>query len=502
MEVNHMKRIIALLLMALLCLSVLAACQNGDQSESSAQVESKPDESSKAAADANSEWKDEKGNWKPKQAVKDLSDKTFRIIVRGKSAGTYQSDDFTFGEDNDDGLYGDNLDNAVKDRNNMVEQIYHVTLEVDKNDSITSVVRNDIESMTGDYDAIMPTMNVLADLASEDGLVDLTTIADFDINAPWYDKNATEAFSIRNAVYFTTGDITILNKVCSPSMLFNKDMIGVYNLESPYDLVRSKEWTFDKMISMAKSVASIDPNDVDKSTYGMVASYTDPFNFLGGSGEKIVSKDSNDLPYLSIGSTRSISIAQKILDEYANADQWLIYAQECPDPIWVTSLAVFAEGHALFRPSAFSAITKLRKNSSATFGIVPLPLMDETQDEYVSYCGTGEVAGIAIPVSAPDYEFSAYMIDAYSAYAKTYITHAYTDINLYQRDAYDAESEEMLDIIFSNITYDMGECYNFGGYKTIFMNLAKNRSNNITSELEAVESQTKTKIQELIESFS
>lgn len=494
------KRIIALLLMFALSVTVLAACQNGNDNSQNDQSAGSQAESTAVSVDPNAGWKDENGNWKPKHEVKDLSDKTFRIIVRGTSAVTYQSDDFTYGEANDDGLYGENLDNAVKDRNNRVEEIYHVTLEVDKNNSINDTIRNDIEASTGDYDAIMPTLSVLATLASEDKLVDLNTIENFDIYAPWYDKNATDAFSIANHVYFTTGDITILNKVCSPSVLFNKDMITTYHLDNPYQLVRDKEWTFDKMMSMAKQVA-IDNGDFEKNVYGMVTDFGDPFNFLGGSGEKIIEKDENDLPYLSIGNARSVSIAQHILDTYAAGDTYLIHAHECPDPIWVTSLAVFGEGRALFRPSAFSATTKLRKQSVIEFGIVPLPLMDETQEDYVSYCGTGEVAGIAIPTSAPDYDFSAYMIDAYSAYAKVYITHAYTDINLYQRDARDDESEEMLDIIFSHIAYDMGECYNIGGYKSTFYELCKQRSTDLQSKLSSVEESAKSKIQEIIDDF-
>ena len=495
-----MKRFIALLLIIALSVTVLVACQDGNNGTESEKSNGDNSESSAASVDPSTGWKDENGKWKPKHEVRDLTGKTFRIIVRGKSAVTYQSDDFTFGEDNDDGLYGENLDTAVKNRNDKVEEIYHVTLEVDKNNDINNAIRNDIETSVGDYDAIMPTLSVLAALASEDKLVDLTTIDNFDIYAPWYDKNATDAFSIAHRIYFTTGDITILNKVCSPSVLFNKDMIRNLNFESPYDLVREHQWTFDKMMDMAKQVA-VDNGDFEKNVYGIVTSYTDTFNFLGGSGEKIVEKDENDLPYLNIGNARSVSIAQKILDTYAAGDTYLKFAQECPAPIWETSLAVFAEGRALFRPSAFSATTKLRKQSTVEFGIVPLPLMDSTQEDYVSYCGTGEVAGIAIPITAPDYDFSAYMIDAYSAYAKNYITYAYTNINLYQRDARDNESEEMLDIIFSHISYDMGECYNFGGYKSMFNDLAKGRSTDITSKLTSVEESVKTRIQEIIDEF-
>ncbi|MBP5156174.1 MAG: hypothetical protein J6252_06310, partial [Clostridia bacterium] len=61
----------------------------------------------------------------------------------------------------------------------------------------------------------------------------------------------------------------------------------------------------------------------------------------------------------------------------------------------------------------------------------------------------------------------------------------------------DNESEEMLDIIFDNIVYDIGECYNFGGIGDILTKLARNRSTDIVSELQAVSSKAETELQEV-----
>ena len=511
MEVN-MKKFIAILLMIALSVTLLAACNNDAEESSAAESSQQVNDSSETiSTDPDSEWKDAEGNWKPKHEVKDLSDKTFTIIVRGSIAGTYQSDDFTTGEDTS-GLYGDLLDSAVTERNNMVEQIYHVTLNVIRSDSIQNDIVADISSSLGQYDAVMPTMTSLAALASDNYLVELSNIDGFDIHAPWYDESATSAFSIMNKVYFTTGDITILNKVCSPAVLFNKSMLETYHLEDPYELVKNHQWTFDKLEEMAKSVctngnaSNATYDDYWTSVYGMLTTNDDPFNFWGATGELLVEKDANDLPVLSIGSDeRSISVASHLLEEYANGDDWLIYANNSTafgTNIWVTSLDFFAEGHALFRPSAFSATTKLRKNYDFAFGILPLPLYNTNQEEYVSYCGSSQVAGIAIPTSAPDIDFSAYMIDAYSAYAKTYITRAYKDVNLYKKDAsFDNESSEMLDIIFDNIVYDMGECYDIGGIKGQFSSLVANRSTDIVSALAAIESTAESKIEQIIEAY-
>ncbi|MBR0232279.1 MAG: extracellular solute-binding protein [Clostridia bacterium] len=491
-----MKKFFALLLVFVMALSVLAACGKTDEGSQAASDVSQAETSK---TDPNAQWKDSAGNWVPKQPVKDMSGKTFTIIVKG-GTGTYQSDDFT----TDGTLYGDILNTAVNDRNNKVEEIYKIELNVVKSATINEDIQQDLDASAGDYDAIMPNMTALSRFASEENLYDLTKIKDFDVNAPWYDKNATEAFSIGNAVYFTTGDLTILSKVNAPSILFNKEMQNDYHLPNLYDLVREKKWTFDKMIDLGKQVASVTNEDPFQNTYGMLTSYGDAMVMFGASGEKVVDKDENDMPMLKFGSTeRSLGIAQKVLKTLEEGDNWLVFAQ---DPafsadVWVLSLKIFSEGHALFRPSYFSATTKLRKQSDITFGILPHPLMDDTQTEYVSYSGTGETAGIAIPISAKDPEFSAYMIDAYSAWAKNYVTHAYYDVILYQRDARDNESEEMLDIIFSNIVYDMGECFNFGKIKETFYNLARDRSSDITSAYQSIQGVLESDVQELRETF-
>ena len=492
-----MKRIVTFLLLVALALSVLTACNTGENNESSAVSVGGTNNNT------TNEYKDVDGNYVPKHEVRDMDGRLFTIIVRGSAFGTYQSDDFTTESE----LYGDLINDAVKKRNDKIEELYNVKLDVIKSDTIDNDIRLDCTSNLGTYDAIMPSLPALATFASERYLVDLTTLENFDENAPWYEQSCSKAFSFGDKLYFTTGDITILNKVCTPSVLFNKEMAQKYNMPDLYKLVESKEWTFDKMVELAKQVNNISTSDgsySEDNIYGMVSSWGDAASFYGASGETICRKDSDDLPYLSIGaSDRSITIAQKVLEEFATGD-WFIHAQDFQgktDDIWETSFEVFYNGRALFRPSAFSATTKLRSRSNIMFGILPMPLMDETQDEYYSYCGTGQTAGIAIPVCAQDPEYSAYMIEACSAWAKNYITTAYYDVNLRYKDVRDDESEAMLDIIFDNIVYDIGECYNFGEIYSIFSTLAQNKSTDIVSSLESKKTEAENEIEELKETY-
>ena len=482
-----MKRFFSILLLIAMCLTCLISCGSEEDTSS---------EESVGGAVVN-EYINADGNYVPRHEVKDMGGKTFTIIVKGAISGTYQSDDFTTESE----MYGELIEDAVQRRNDMVQSLYNVQLNVVKSDTINDDILNDCQASLGSYDAIMPNLPFLSTLASQEYLCELTSLETFDAEAPWYDQNANKAFSVSNKIYFTTGDITILNKVNTPSILFNKEMAGKYFEEDFYQLVRDKQWTFDKLVELAKEVADIKTvNGVysDENIYGMVSAYGDPIRFFGGSGEKITDKDSDDLPYLTIGeSERSVTIAQKILQTYNEAN-WLIYAEKCEEPIWDTSFEIFYAGRSLFRQSVFSATTKLRKLSEIEFGVLPMPLMDSTQTEYYSYSTNGQTAGIAIPACAKDPEFSAYMIDAYSAWAKNTLTKAYYEVNLRYRDLRNDESDEMLDIIFGNVVYDCGECYNFGEMASIFKDMAKNGSSDVVSAIAAKKDIAKTQIDDLI----
>lgn len=489
-----MKRTLAIFLLVTLVLFSFVACSSEEEGVNN---------DSSVAGDASAEESQTDELYVPNHEVKDLGGRTFTIIVIG-GEGTYISDDFT----TESQMYGELIDDAVKKRNDMVEKLYNVTLDVVKSETINQDVLLDCQSNLGTYDAIMPSLKYLSSLASQEYLYELTDIEGFDINAPWYDKNCTEAFSINNKVFFTTGDLTILNKVNTPSVLFNKEMANKYFPETDfYQLVRDNKWTFDKLVECGKAVANISTPDgsySDDNTYGMVTAHGDPIVIYGGSGEKICGKDDDDIPYLSFGTTeRSITLAQKVLETYKDGKStWLIHAQDCENPIWETSFAVFYEGRALFRPSYFSATTKLRKLSEIEFGVLPVPMMDETQGSYYSYCGTGATAGIAIPICAPDPEFSAYMIDAYSAWAKNYLTPAYYEVNLRYKDLRDDESEEMLDIIFDNIVYDIGECFGFGKVSSIFFDQVKAGSSDVVSVFETRKAQAELEIDQLVATYA
>ena len=400
------------------------------------------------------------------------------------------------------------INDAVRERNNLVLEKTGVTVTACPVDRVFTAVQNDIVGGTRLYDAAMPFIDDCVKLAQEGQLLALNDemFADYiDLSMPWWDQKASEAFSVSDVLFFTTGDITIMNKIDTWAITFNKEMYSTLfpGEDSLYDIVKQGKWTYDKLISMAKT-ATVDNGDGVwdyKDQWGLSSAYGDPIAYYLAAGQSLCSKNADDLPYLSIGSDASLRLAQDILQEFSVNNSWRIYAQRLGTPnIWVTALDIFGEGRALFRTSVFSAIKKLRNyDNGIEFGIVPMPKGSEEQESYLSPTTGGY--GIVIPTSAADPEFSAYMIELIASEAKNTLTPAYYETTLKSRDARDDESEEMLDLIFGNLNYDIGQIYDFGGVASMFYTLASSDRSDIASSLEQIQGTIEAKIEETIENF-
>lgn len=518
MKINA-KRFLALFLaaMMLFCLVACDDTENGDTGSEGATSGAGNTSGNVpggntpgSGEDDESMYLDENGNYFPVVGVLDeFKGETFTILVVGESGGTYQSDDFTTVAGSGGINYGDAYYGAVQARNDKIEEMYGVTLDVRKEDGAQGKAEQDAIGGTQEYDAILLPVSSMIALAQDNLLWDLRSSefdGYFDESAPWWAESATEAYSIGNKLFFVTGDITIMNKCNIWSILFNKQMIVDHNLDDPYQLFEDGTWTFDKMVEMAKAVntATSTSDWQDTSvTYGMITTHNDMYQFFGGSGLRVCEKNPEDIPVLTFGDEASVTIAEKVLTTM-NASNWTLYAENSSGGpkgnIWEDSFDVFNTGRALFRPSGFTAVTKARSRAEMAFGILPMPKMTDTQEGYYTVTSGSWAAGIL--KNCRDHQFSAYMLDAYGAGAKNYVTPAYVEVNLLGKSLRDDESEEILYYIFDHIVYDVGAAYNFGGITSMFGEQSKAGTADIASAFGKIETQINDAIDDMVDAYS
>lgn len=480
-------------LVLLMCFLIVASCVLVGCEDPAANV-SNGGNNGDASGSTNekSEYVDENGKYQLVNMPKfNYSEKEFKIaIISEEAQGTY------FNEEIDPNISVDTdqvIKDAVAERNNLVYENYGVTVKGVALKNVVEAINLDVKGDTGEYDAAMPFMCEAAKMAQRGDIYELTQYSNImHLDAPWYDQMAIKEGSLAEKLYFVTGDISMMPKIVTFGITFNKDMLKQYYPDVDlYKKVEDHEWTYDYMVELSKGVTEEHDGETGMTysdQWGLSSSNQDAISYYLASGEKLCSKDSNDLPILSLGSNaRSNTIAMHVLETLSLTGQWDIRVEEMSvEKPWDMSLAIFAEGRSLFRTTAFSAIKKLRNyKNGCDFGILPMPLMDATQDDYYSPSNPSYANIICIPKSAKNPEFSAYMIEVMSCYGKNLLTPAYYETTLKTRDAKDPESEVMLDnYVFKNIVYDTGRIYSFGNVGTLLSTIMKNGSSAFVSTLD------------------
>lgn len=495
------KRILSLLAACLMVVSslLLASCNSSEENTSSNVVgDVKGDTLEDLVTMPEFRWKDNE-----EFAQFDV------LVYSNETQNTYYS------EDVEPGLYTTTdqaLTDAVQKRNDEILNKYGVTIKAVAKSDVAAELRT--TGMSGDnlYDAAMPFMSAAANLAQENLLYDLYEFEDYlHFDQSWWDQSATKSLSIGDKLFFTTGEITIMPKIVSFAMTFNKKMISTYFGEEfdLYQLVKDGKWTFDKLMEMSRTVTAETDGVAGmtwEDTWGLSSSYNDAVAFYVASGNSYIGKDADNLPIVTFGDSASITITQKILQNLQVPDEWIFHCDNAGTAnIWQTSLDVFGQNRALFRTSAFSAIKKLRGYDDVEdFGIVPMPKMSETQDTYYTYCNANYAYCVVIPssLSREQAEYSAYILEAMAFGGEKYITPAYYETTLKSRDLRDAESEEMLDdYVFSNIVYDLGVIYNFGGITSIIGSLMQEGKTDVVSKFDEIDEKVNDAIEECLEYY-
>ena len=281
-------------------------------------------------------------------------------------------------------------------------------------------------------------------------------------------------------------------------MFFNKDMIEALQLETIYNLVDRNEWVYEKFFEYVEIAKKDDGDGVAtlNDVYGVSAQVTFGFMMTMASGEMLVQKDAEDLPYLAVtDNPRFIDVVNYLTEKIAGNDGVYLGAdQDIRD--------LFGNGNSLFWAEVLNHAETLRLNYDLNFGIIPMPKYTADQENYhqytTGYCNTV----ICFPTTTRDdtLDFASFMVEAMAIESVETVVPAYYDVCLKGRYVDDAESAAMLDIITTSVSSDYAEILSWGGFKTTVQD-AISAGNSITTIIKGNAPMTKKAIQKSIENF-
>lgn len=481
---NVQNRILSVILAALLLAPALCACSPANDPADG--TSTPPSTSSAETTAPATETETEPPETEPVRDTDDLPAELngggykFRICSRQRDFfhSSWLTEDTT----------GNRLNDALYDRQTNVGKRLNVELTEELvND--TTAARNSILTFSDDFDLINTRCSTAWEYAAYPLFFPLDQLKYIDLDKSYWDKNLNDAMTVGGKAYFATGASNITAYDFTHALLFNKDMITDKNLENPYELVTSGKWTLDKFAEM------IDGASDDLNGDG-VMDQTDAYGYLSqpksvlpclwiASGILSIEKDAKDMPVFTLASNEKFTslFTRAFAITYDSGDWYQNKSRDNSDPVL---LDMFQTDRGLFYATTFFYIEKLREMET-DFGVLPYPKYDETQKNYLSRVEGVELSGV--PLTVPDTDLVSAVIEALASESgkKNGVTDSYYEITLKTQAARDAESSAMLDLIFANRVFDLGDTIwcdilRDGVFEKMFLN----NDRNLTSNLESV----------------
>jgi len=400
---------------------------------------------------------------------------TFLVIDGNFNGAAWESQDIYQEEDSDDPIKA-----AVYRRNMTLQDKYHATIAQVEQTSTGAVAKKAINSGSDEYQVLMCDTKSTLSLVQACLLKDLNSLEGLDMTQPWWDQNLVKNCSICGKLFFATGDISIMDNDATWVMMFNKKMISDFDLESPYDLVRNNQWTFDKMFEMMQKVHS-DENgngkvDYDEDKFGFVTHNSSLGAFYYAAGLQVIEKDADDMPIFPEQNAEYVNL---VLDKSIQiwSDKTITWSADRDGYGAVELQEIFQDGRGLFLGEVMQLVFRLRE-MDIDFGLIPFPKYDSEQKNYGHFVHQ-TTALLSIPVTCKNVEKIASFVEA-MAYESMYtVTEAYYETALKGKYFRDPESREMLTIILNSRTFDLGSTHMFdwGGIASVFTSLLSKGSN-------------------------
>ncbi len=509
------KTKILCLILCFCMLTFLVACSENTETESVV------DSSTIDENVSYSEYQNNKGEYIAKTSGKRYDGQTITFLTCSEKK-VYESEiveNVQTYEDGADCTYPQIINDGLRLRAETLERELGLKLEeiqlhspTRKNgEMLSEVVRGNMSSTT-EYQVVVPCLYDGASLAVQGHLRNLLGIDGLQLDAPWWNQEFNESMTYANQLYFSIGDIGLVNKANTAALFFNFDLWKKHGLTekfggTPYELVESGKWTTDLVFEAARVMKKDITNDgiVDyKDEYGWSGQLDDMWSIFFGSGEKIASADKDGYPTITMYNERSAKVMER-LQEFLQSEEHVSandYFSVTESPVDLTREA-FLSGRALFFNDVVGTVALLG-NMEQHFGVVPEPKYDENQDDYYSLVNPWGSTCFAVPTSVPAEQLTmvADALNVLGASSKNTIAKDYQEVVLSYMKTRDDESAKMInDYILPTRACDVGMVYQWGGLDILLQEMAAKPIGSFSSQFDSKKAVAESALEKTVDFY-
>lgn len=468
---------LCLLLAGLMLVGTLAACGKGEQGTdetkagTNAVTEVDTTDPAKAALDALGEI--------------DWGGEDFTVLYNGAFKNEVCGESGTVDQE---GSSSQIINDAVYERNSLFEDrcnLVYKTLEKD-DASISSAIQNEASTASGDFQLIDHRLGFSAGLATSGYLYNLYNLG-MDLEGEWWDSGTAE-FVLAGGVYFMSGSVNFADDGVTYVLIFNKDMQKTYQntVPNPYQTVRDWEWTLDYFNGVIQGISAENGDGKwdELDTYGFINTWEYGNTFFIGCDLRYINNTNED------GEITLFLTDKGRMDKALNALEIskAIYHNNnasymSPPGQEGLGLAAFKENRGLFYGEVVNYLTTLTQEMDGEYGILPVPKYDKAQEHYRTWThGSGSTFSVTAAIKDDQAETVGAILEAFAILSHQYVKPAYYEIMLTTRNVHDAESAEMMDLMFANRIYEMSFYFDSFGFFNLFKTAVNNNSDSFSSQ--------------------
>ena len=353
-------------------------------------------------------------------------------------------------------------------------------------------------SQDGAYDMVLVPYDW--NLETSGYFMDLLPMEEIDLSQPWFVHGWNDIAAIRGqlrgAVGYGVGEVMSQ----TVGVFYNKTIFDNQFADySVFDYVDTMSWTLDTMLTMARSVTLLTEDAPtlgwkSESIYGVSVSTSGGRGMFWSLGGQLFTLDENGDPTPDFMNDRNITAFDKSLD--LMNDESKIYIAD-----YRNIMSHFSQGKALFAITNIGDASEIL-SKDVRYGILPCPLLNEDQKDYVSFnFGT---AHFAIPKTVNSAHNSAVLLNEFNYFSDLYVRPAYFDTIMKERYAQDPDSARMVDLIMKTVRLDFASIYNkqLDSVASGVWDLVSQRKRNYVSEYRSRMNNMDTLLENLVREYT
>ena len=444
------KRILALFLALLTVSGTLASCsESGTNPEEKATAESgtpaaEETEVPAEAAEEDLSSAEQRQRIPDNLPEADFGGREFTACVEERKKFEILSEELT----------GEATNDSVYDRNLRIEDRFNVSIKMVENAAPQNDVVTNVTSGTYAYDLCGFNNFQTYTPVSAGVLYNWCEIPNVDLTQPWHNKLANDTATINGKLYGINSDISISTLLYTYGMFFNYAIMERYGYTSNdlYNIVFEGNWTVDKVKEIAGGIYE-DTNGDGKHDKDDIHGYV-------VSSSQVNTHDvwlaALDLPLMDIRSVddyevtffceKTVSALEKVISLYHDTEGSFME----PSGDWRQVPTLFANGKIAMSQLYFGETTESLTEMEDTYGILPLPKFDETQEQYMTNAWDQfTVYAVPLTMTEADGPFVGTVYEALCAESYKTVFPAYYDVMLKSRYSAEPATAQMIDMIMA-----------------------------------------------------